>query len=161
MAIVIKRDVPFIPQSERKKENPAVFVVRALTLQERAEVDRMLAAIRSNLGTDGTQIDAATTANAALGVCCLGVREIEGLVDQEGQPVEMSVKEALSLLPDPNLLGELMTAILEHNYLMPDRAKNSGRPSKSGRPGNNAGIARAPKGARPRKKKPDASRKGV
>lgn len=138
MAIVIGSDIFFISDSEQDANSPTVFTIRALTLQQRAKLEQLLVRMQ-----DKTK-DSSILMETALEVCCMGVGKIEGLVDPYGQAVELPVKEALSLLPDPNILGELMTAIIQHNYLAEAQAKNSERPPRSGRPEKPVVSARIP-----------------
>ena len=145
MAIKIGGDTQYIPKSEQGKPDAAVFTICTLSLQERAEFEGLLSEMQLAAEGDTRRSEVSREiASLSLNVCALGISSITGLVDPQGQPLDVAVAKALAVMADPGLIAELITAITNHNYQSQVAEKNSKRLPKPGQPTNPANTAHSP-----------------
>jgi len=139
MAITIGTDKAYTLKADRQSESPSVFTLKTLSLMERAKLGQLCAEVRDLADQDNPE----RIMEISLSICRIGVVSVQGVVDADGREVNVEPQD-IERIADPDIIGELLQAVLEHNQMGKEEEKNSPRPPTPGWPEKTAETAPGP-----------------
>lgn len=120
------RRFDYILLDDQDSAQPTVFVLRELTAGDRSRLIGLYPEQPADALSRAQLIDFQRAVAAAdRELCVLGIEAVRGIQDAAGNPVDMPVAQVIASLADPRQVQELAAAVLVHNRLGSDEAKNS------------------------------------
>lgn len=121
---------PYTLKEDRDSDNPTVFHIKDLTAAQRGQLDEVFAALpqlpeknETDTAAMGGILRAMNT--AWLQACKIGIDSVTGVLNAEGDPVDLPAEAVIDQIRDPAHIRELGQAVLDSNRIRGKERGNS------------------------------------